>query len=109
MSYHIIGDQDTVLGYRFAGVTGDVVETEEEARAAFRAALADRSLMILLLTEAVEHMLGAEVTAHRMAAIPPYVTIVQDIWGPRGNRRSLQELIGEAVGVKIARNDGDEA
>ena len=109
MSYHIIGDQDTVLGYRFAGVTGDVVETEVEARAAFRAALADRSLMILLLTEAVEDMLGAEVTAHRMAAIPPYVTIVQDIWGPRGNRRSLQELIGEAVGVKIARNDGDEA
>ena len=109
MSYHIIGDQDTVLGYRFAGVTGDVVETEAEARAAFRAALADRSLMILLLTEAVEDMLGAEVTAHRMAAIPPYVTIVQDIWGSRGNRRSLQELIGEAVGVKIARNDGDEA
>ena len=109
MSYHIIGDQDTVLGYRFAGVTGDVVETEEEARAAFRAPLADRSLMILLLTEAVEDMLGAEVTAHRMAASPPYVTIVQDIWGPRGNRRSLQELIGEAVGVKIARNDGDEA
>ena len=109
MSYHIIGDQDTVLGYRFAGVTGDVVEAEEEGRAAFRAALADRSLMILLLTEAVEDMLGAEVTAHRMAAIPPYVTIVQDIWGPRGNRRSLQELIGEAVGVKIARNDGDEA
>ena len=109
MSYHIIGDQDTVLGYRFAGVTGDVVETEGEARAAFRAALADRSLMILLLTEAVEDMLGAEVTAHRMAAIPPYVTIVQDIWGPRGNRRSLQERIGEAVGVKIARNDGDEA
>ena len=34
MSYHIIGDQDTVLGYRFAGVTGDVVETEAEARAA---------------------------------------------------------------------------
>ena len=77
--------------------------------AAMGAALADRSLMILLLTEAVEDMLGAEVTAHRMAAIPPYVTIVQDIWGPRGNRRSLQELIGEAVGVKIARNDGDEA
>ena len=109
MSCHISGCQGTVRGYRFAGVTGDVVETEEEARAAFRAALADRSLMILLLTEAVEDMLGAEVTAHRMAAIPPYVTIVQDIWGPRGNRRSLQELIGEAVGVKIARNDGDEA
>lgn len=107
MSYHIIGDQDTILGYRFAGVTGDVVETEDEARNAFRRALSDKSIMILLITEAVEDMLTEEVTAHRMAAIPPYVTIVQDIWGPRGHRRSLQELINEAVGIRIS-NDKDE-
>lgn len=30
-AYHIIGDKDTVLGYRFAGVTGETVENEEQA------------------------------------------------------------------------------
>lgn len=108
MSYHIIGDQDTVLGYRFAGVTADVVTNEQEARQAFRNAIARPGLMILLITEAVEDMLEAEVTAHRMAAVPPYVTIVQDIWGPRGHRRGLEELISEAVGVKVATDDEDE-
>ncbi|HOG51128.1 MAG TPA: V-type ATP synthase subunit F, partial [Lentisphaeria bacterium] len=95
MAYHIIGDQDTVLGYRFAGVTGDAVDNEEDAREAFTKAVASRKPGVLLLTEAVADMLEEEVTAHRLAAVPPYLTIVQDIWGPRGKRRSLQELIDE--------------
>ena len=34
-AYHIIGDQDTVLGYRFAGVSGDVVEDAAQAVESF--------------------------------------------------------------------------
>jgi len=105
MAYHIIGDHDTVLGYRFAGVTGDAVDNEEDARDAFTKAVASRKPGVLLLTEAVADMLEEEVTAHRLAAVPPYLTIVQDIWGPRGKRRSLQELIDEAVGIRIVRDE----
>lgn len=105
MAYHIIGDQDTVLGYRFAGVTGDAVDTEEDAREAFTKAVAGRKPGVLLLTEAVADMLEEEVTAHRLAAAPPYLAVVQDIWGPRGKRRSLQELIDEAVGIRIVRDE----
>ena len=36
MGFHIIGDADTVLGYRFAGLSGDVVETAEEASRGFQ-------------------------------------------------------------------------
>ena len=100
-SYHIIGDQDTVLGYRFAGVTGDAVSTPEEAREAFTRAIRDHQPGILLLTEAVEEMLQDEVKAHRLAVVPPFLAIVPDIWGARPNRKSLTSLIGEAVGVKI--------
>ena len=109
MSYHIIGDEDTILGYRFAGVTGTVVQNQEEARTAFRNALKDKSIMVLMVTEEVEDMLEQEVTAHRMAAVPPYLTVVQDIWGPRGHRRTLQELINEAVGIRISNDDEDRS
>ncbi|MGI5922348.1 MAG: ATP synthase subunit F [Lentisphaerae bacterium] len=105
MAFHIIGDADTVLGYRFAGVNGDVVETTEEARAAFKAAIANRSKGVLLITEAVEDMLTEEVTAHRLSSKPPYLAVMQDIWGPRGKRRSLQDLIYEAVGIRIVQDD----
>lgn len=103
MAIHIIGDQDTVLGYRFAGVTGAPVATAEEAREAFGAAVHDPNHRILLLTERVERMLEGEVTAHRLAAAPPYIVVIEDIWGPDGQRRSLQDLIFEAVGIRIVR------
>ena len=105
MSYHIIGDQDTVLGYRFAGVTGDAVETAEEARAAFARAVGRAEPGILLLTRPVEDMLEAEVTAHRLESTPPYLAVIPDIWGHGQKRRSLQEMISDAVGIKIVESD----
>ena len=50
-------------------------------------------------------MLEAEVTAHRLEATPPYIVVIEDIWGPDGSRKSLQELIFEAVGVRIIRGE----
>ena len=100
-AYHIIGDPDTVLGYRFAGVSGEIVTTVEEARAAFQNATADPDNGILIITEAVEDMLKDEVTAYRLKAVPPYLTVIEDIWGKRGKRRSLQDLIFDAVGIRI--------
>ena len=101
MAFHIIGDQDTVLGYRFAGVTGSVVGNADEARTAFAAAVADRSNQILVLTEQAEELLGAEVTKHRLAAEPPFLVVVGDIAGTRVARRSLEQTIQEAVGIRI--------
>ncbi len=99
--YHIIGDKDTVLGYCFAGVTGEVVENEEQARKAFQQATAKPHNGILMITEAVEDMLQDEVMAYRMKATPPFLTVVEDIWGKRGKRRTLQDLIFTAVGIRI--------
>lgn len=100
-AYHIIGDQDTVLGYCFAGVTGEVVENEDQARAAFQHATAKPRNGILLITEAVEDMLQEEVMAYRLKATPPFLTVIEDIWGKRGKRRTLQDLIFAAVGIRI--------
>ncbi|MBR0459203.1 MAG: V-type ATP synthase subunit F [Victivallales bacterium] len=105
-SYHIIGDQDTVLGYRFAGVTGDAVSTPEEARAAFAHAIRENKPGVLLITEAVEEMIPEEVTAHRKSVTPPFLATVPDIWGARNKRKSLAALIGEAVGIKIVDSGG---
>jgi len=105
MSYHIIGDQDTVLGFRFAGITGDVVSTAAEAEKAFRKATGNPAITVLVITEAVEDMLPELVTAHRLSTERPYLTVIQDVWGPRGKRRGLQDMINEAVGIKLSTDD----
>ena len=100
-SFHIIGDQDTVLGYGFAGVTGDVVTTAEEAREAFQRQLSRKEQGVLLLTETVEAWLTEEVKAHRLSAQSPYLAVVRDLWSAPGKRRSLESMIAEAVGIRM--------
>lgn len=107
MSFHIIGDRDTIIGYRFAGVTGTAVETQEEARAAFRRALGAGAYQILILTEKVAHLLEPEVLAHRHAARPPYLVAVPDVWGSRVPHKTLEAMIQEAVGIKIGREEDE--
>jgi len=37
MDFYVIGDEDTVLGFRYAGIAGRVVENAEEAAEALDA------------------------------------------------------------------------
>ncbi|MCQ2396730.1 MAG: V-type ATP synthase subunit F [Lentisphaeria bacterium] len=99
--YRFIGDQDTALGFRFAGVPGDIVANREDALRAFQVALSERGLIILVLTEQVAAWLEPEVTAHKLKAGQPYIATVEDVWGNRAKTRSMEQLIYEAVGVKI--------
>lgn len=99
--YHIIGDQDTVLGFRFAGVTGEVVNNRAEAQEVFRNCLRVPDCRILLLTEAAADMLDEELSAHKLSAKSPYVAVVEDIWGPQGERPSIQAMIYDAIGIRI--------
>ncbi len=99
--YRIIADKDTCLGFRFAGVSTSVVTAREDALAAFNSALQEKGLVILILTEQVAELLNDEVTAHKLKAAAPYIATIEDIWGKRGKSRSLEQLIFEAVGVKI--------
>jgi len=105
VSFHIIADQDTVLGFRFAGVTGAAVDSPESATAAFAEAKSDGACQILLLSEQVEAWLEGSVVAHRLAAQPPYIVTVESVWGPEGKRKSLESMIYEAVGIRIVGDD----
>ncbi len=104
MSFHIIGDQDTVLGYRFAGISGDAVEDAAHARDAFEAAVKSKRFKILVLTRPVEAMLHQQVLDHRLNSEPPFVVVVDDIWSTRTESKDLEELIYEAVGIRISKS-----
>ena len=103
-SFHIIGDRDSVLGFQLAGVTASPVATEAEARAAFRAALAGKACEILIVTDVVGQWLEEEITEHRLAAKPPFLVHVGDIWGTEVKCRSLESLIQEAVGIRVEKD-----
>ncbi len=102
MGFHVIGDADTVLGFRLAGASGAVVTDAEQARAAFRDAIAPASgHQVLVLTEPVAAWLDVEVAAHRALVRPPYMVEVPDLAGTPVTRQSLESVIREAVGIHM--------
>ncbi len=105
MPFHIIGDQDTILGYRLAGVTGAPVQSVDEALAAFEQAIKNGNHDILLLTEPVEQMIADTVTEHRLRCVPPYIVVVRDVQETPVRRKSLEQLVREAAGIRIAQDE----
>lgn len=101
MHYYVIGDEDTVLGFRFAGVPGEVAETPEQARAALERFRRPGDTVILIVTDAVADMARELVNVLRFDFELPLVVEVPGPGGPSPKRKGLLALIREAVGIRV--------
>jgi len=101
MKYFVIADEDTVLGFRYAGVDGKAVRSAEEAREVFRRACSQRQIGIILIQDSIAQSIREEVNRVRFEAKIP---LVVEIPGPEGTikgRPTLKQLIQEAVGIRV--------
>jgi len=101
MRYHVIGDEDTVLGFRYAGIGGDLVGTADEARQALERVGRQPDVGILIITDVVADLIRDEVNAIRFGGKLPLVVEVPGPTGPSAERQDLLALIREAVGIRV--------
>jgi V/A-type H+-transporting ATPase subunit F len=101
MRYHVIADEDTVLGFRYAGIEGSIVEAPEQARRVFREVVADSNVGVIIMTERAAETIGEEVSRILYQSTRPVIVRIPGPEGPLPTRRSLQDMIAEAVGVKV--------
>jgi len=101
LSFHVIGEEEIVIGFRFVGVPGTVVYTKEEARSAFQEVLHSGGVRVLILTEQVSSMLEEEVTQWQFEGGYPLIVEVPGLEGHLENRKSLIDSIREAVGLHV--------
>jgi vacuolar-type H+-ATPase subunit F/Vma7 len=101
VDFHVIGEEEVVLGFAFVGVAGSVVRTPEEARAAFRDVTAGAKARILILTEKASQMIGEDVMAWQMDGTYPLIVEIPGLSGHIEGRTSLVDAIREAVGVRV--------
>jgi V/A-type H+-transporting ATPase subunit F len=98
--YFVVGDEDTVLGFQCAGVAGAVVNTSQEAAEALRR-VREGGVGVVIVTEEVADMVRAEMDALRFEEALPLVVEVPGPQGPLPGRRTLSDIIREAVGIKV--------
>ncbi len=106
MKFYCIADEDTVRGFRLAGVEGEVVTTPPQAAAALERAVARPDLGILILTDIVAAGIREQVDAVRTRSRPLLVEIPGPA-GPMPGRKTLRQFVQEAIGIRIGSDEED--
>jgi V/A-type H+-transporting ATPase subunit F len=105
VNFQCIADPDTVRGFGLAGVTGITVTTPGEAVAAFRAASRDPACGIIILTEAIAAWIPQEIEDTRFHQVTPLVIEIPSAAGPSQKRKTLRQLVQEAVGIRLGNEE----
>lgn len=101
MRFFCIADEDTVRGFRLAGVAGQAVATPEEAARAIAEAFEKSECGIVIVTQQVAAGIRQIVDAFRLERDQP---LIVEIPGPAGAlkaHRGLREMAQEAIGIRI--------
>ena len=101
MTFYCIADEDTVRGFRLAGIRGQAVSTAREAEAAVNEAADRGECGVIILTQGVAAGIRELVESFRLERDRPLILEIPGPEGPLADRRSLRQLVEEAVGLRI--------
>lgn len=101
MRFFCVGDEETVRGFRLAGVDGQVVSSAQQAEEVLTALETDATCGIVILTQTIAHIVPEAVRRFRFSSRPPLLVEVPGPEGPQAGHRSLQQLMQEAMGIRI--------
>lgn len=101
MKYFMIGDEDAVLGFGMVGVQGRTVHSPNEAESAFRDALGDSDVGIVIITERVAELIRPLVDQYVFTEEFPLIVEVPDRAGRIEGRPGLREMVNRAIGITL--------
>ncbi len=106
MKFYCIADEDTVRGFRLAGVEGCVVTSATEATEALHAAAAPAEHGIIILTQQVAAWMRGQVDAFRLERDRPLLVEIPGPGGALAGRKTLRQLVHSAVGIRVDKGKG---
>lgn len=101
MKFYCIADEDTVRGFRLAGIAGQVASTAQQTASALAAAVGRADCGVIILTERIAAGIRAQVDALRLTRTRPLIVEIPGPEGPLAGRKSLREFVQEAVGIRV--------
>jgi V/A-type H+-transporting ATPase subunit F len=101
MRIHVLGGRDLVLGFRLAGLPGDVVGPGEDVAGALERAAADPEVAILLVSSPLARAAPEAVARLRVREGYPILFEVPEHGGPPRDPEALMKFVGEAVGLRL--------
>lgn len=98
----VISDNtDTLMGMRLAGVEGEIVHEREQALAALHKAVRTENIAVVMITEKLAALCGAEVQELKEHTALPLVVIIPDRHGTSDMTAAISRYLAETVGIHI--------
>ncbi|SHE66023.1 V/A-type H+-transporting ATPase subunit F [Marinitoga hydrogenitolerans DSM 16785] len=102
MKFFLISDNiDTTTGLRLSGVKGVVVHEKNEILEAFKNALKDKNIGVILITELAAKKIPEELKNHKLSGKLPLIFVIPDRHGWRSDKDFITKYVEEAIGVRI--------
>lgn len=102
MRYFVIsGSDDTLQGFRLAGVDGARAENKRQVQDALAACIADPSVGVILITEALAALCPDLIDDLKLRNKRTLVVEIPDRHGTGRAPDSITRYIREAIGVKL--------
>ena len=100
MRFFCIADKDSSLGFRLTGVETREVTTKTEAREAFKVALANQDIGILVITEKAANFIREEIEDYIYRQQLPLILEVPSR-DTEGRSQDISEFLRKAIGISI--------
>ncbi|MDE7156948.1 MAG: V-type ATP synthase subunit F [Lachnospiraceae bacterium] len=102
MNIYLISDNiDTQTGMRLAGIEGCVVHEKEELKEALNAALADKEIGIILITEKLSFEFPEIINDIKLNRKLPLLVEIPDRHGSGRRADFITSYVNEAIGLKL--------
>jgi V/A-type H+-transporting ATPase subunit F len=102
VKFYCIADENTVRGFRLAGIDGRTATSAREAAAALASTAAQPEWSVIVLTQPLAAAIRAQVDAIRLEREWPLIVEVPGPDGPLPGHKSLRQLAQEAVGIRLS-------
>ena len=106
MKFYCLADEDTVRGFRLAGVEGRTVASPKEAGDALDEVSLRRDVGIIIVTDAVAAGIRGRIDALRMGQVRPLVVEIPGPKGPMPGRKTLRQSVQQAIGIRLGQVEG---
>ncbi|MFO7916179.1 MAG: V-type ATP synthase subunit F [Candidatus Krumholzibacteriales bacterium] len=100
MQFFVIGDENTVTGFRMIGLKGEVVKSEDETREALEEVFDSEDIGIIIITERVAAEVQEEIDEYLFGHDFPLIIQIPDREGPIEGRVSIRDMVNAAIGIK---------
>ena len=101
MKYFVIGDEETLLGFSLVGVEGTEVKTAEDVKTTLNEIIKNKNIGIILIIEKFAEMSRDFIEEFIYTQSFPLIIEIPDRGGPLADRKSVDGIIRDSVGVKI--------